>query len=231
MINLIDGDIVAYRCSAACEGEPLKQAIRTMEGFIFDMLLDLSEKDEVGSITDNRIYLTGKDNFRYRICADYKAQRADKPKPKHLEELRQHLIENFNASVSAGQEADDDIAIDAASLGYSDCIVSSTDKDFLQLPGWHYNFVKKELRHQSVTEAYRFFYTQMLTGDRVDNVKGVQGIGPVKAEKLLKDAEGVDEMEAIVRTAFEDDDAFLKTGKLLWLRRYRLQDWLGDANA
>jgi 5'-3' exonuclease len=229
VINLIDGDIVAYRCSAACEGEPLKQAIRTMEGFIYDMLLDLSGFPLVPEIHDNRVFLTGKGNFRYGVCADYKAQRADKPKPQHLEALRQHLIESFDASVSVEQEADDDIAI-AAAVDYSDCVVSSTDKDFLQLPCLHYNFVKRTLTPQLPWNAWLFFYTQMLTGDRVDNVKGVPGIGPVKAEKLLKDANSPMEMEAIVKAVFEDDDAFLKTGKLLWLRRYPQQDWKGYAD-
>jgi len=221
MISLIDGDIVAYRCSAACESEPLNQAIRTMEGFLYDMLMDLS--DHVTELTDNRIYLTGKGNFRYLVCADYKAQRKDKPKPKHLDALRQHLIENFDASVSDGQEADDDIAIAATELSHN--VICSTDKDFLQVSTNHYNFVKKSFRWQSPFEADLFFWTQMLTGDRVDNVKGIHGIGPVKAEKLLQDCVDAKAMRQTVQAIYNDDGRFLKNGKLLWLRRYPNEEW------
>jgi hypothetical protein len=45
------------------------------------------------------------------VTAPYKGNRKDVKKPKHLPLLREYLQTAWGASVSDGQEADDDIAI------------------------------------------------------------------------------------------------------------------------
>ena len=69
----------------------------------------------------------------------------------------------------------------------------------------------------------------MLTGDRIDNIQGLKGIGPVKAARLLKGLTGDKEMyEAVVeayKAAKEPVERVLENGCLLWLRREKGQTW------
>ena len=67
-------------------------------------------------------------------------------------------------------------------------IIVSIDKDFDQVPGWHYNFVKGEKYYVDDDQGFYNFCAQLLTGDRADNIIGLRGIGPVGAAKILGDA-------------------------------------------
>jgi 5'-3' exonuclease len=64
-------------------------------------------------------------------------------------------------------------------------IIVSIDKDFMQVPGWHYNFVKKVKKQVTPEEGLRFFYKQILMGDSADNIKGIHRVGEVTATKML----------------------------------------------
>jgi 5'-3' exonuclease len=70
------------------------------------------------------------------------------------------------------------------------------------------------------------FYKQILTGDRVDNIEGIRGIGPVKADKILKDCTTEKDLyEACIKAYDGNTDRVLENGKLLWLRREANQMW------
>jgi 5'-3' exonuclease len=228
MISLIDGDIVAYRCAASCEDESEAVAIRTTTTYLLDVLLDLTSAlesfDVDAELTDNRVFLSGKGNFRYGISSDYKANRKGLPKPRHLNAIRQHLIDKYDATVSDNQEADDDIAI-AATEYYLKSVIVSTDKDFKQVPGYLYDPVKKKLSFVREYDAALAFFTQVLTGDRVDNIKGVKGIGPVKAERLLNDCDTGGAMLKVCREAYGDDSELILNATLLYLKRYQDDVW------
>ena len=107
-IALIDGDILCYRVGFTTEDEIEETALRTMSSLLQDLLLfDLTDNMEW------EIFLTGKKNFRheYAVTVPYKGNRKDVKKPKHLQAIRQYLVDKWEATVSDGQEADDDIAI------------------------------------------------------------------------------------------------------------------------
>ena len=71
-----------------------------------------------------------------------------------------------------------------------------------------------------------YFYTQVLTGDRTDNIPGLHGIGPKKAAKILKGLKTEHEMFDAVLKAYDNDLEYLtEQGKLLWIRRKPNQDW------
>ena len=75
-------------------------------------------------------------------------------------------------------------------------------------------------------EGDKFFYTQILTGDAADNIKGLKGIGPVKATKLLAECKSVDQLwEACVKAYDGDTERIIENARLLWLRRYEGQLW------
>ena len=221
MIALLDADILCYRVAATTEDEPEGYALTTMATSLEDlMLFDLED------VYEFELYLTGKNNFRYEIAktAPYKGNRVDKPRPKHLPALREYVKWAFGAVETDGQEADDAIAIRATELGVDECVIVSIDKDFLQVPGWHYNFNKREKTWVTPEQGLRFFYSQVLTGDIADNVKGAPGIGPKKAEKILADAKTeYDLYQSCVEVMGEE--RVLEDARLLWLRRYENQMW------
>lgn len=221
---LIDGDTFAYRAAFSCEDNDIEDAIDKVDELLEDSLnkvmWEVSEEDF-------QVFLTGKGNFRYDIATthEYKGNRKDAEKPKHLQSVRQHMIEQWDAIVSDGEEADDLIGIWSTQYG-PDCIVISVDKDMMQLPCRHFNPNRRSFSKVSEVEGNRFFYSQILTGDRADNIIGLYGIGPKKAEKILEDyEEEADMYEACLRSYGGEEDRVIENGKLLWLRRFEGQIW------
>lgn len=219
---LIDGDILTYRAAFSCEGQPLGDAHDKID----EMVEDIMKATSFDMFSENyEMFITGKGNFRFDVQPTYKQNRSGKPKPEHLPDLRYYLVEAYNAKVSSGQEADDDITIRAIELG-PDAIIASIDKDFLQVPCHHYNLNKKTLVKVDEFEGLLFFYTQILMGDKADNVFGIKGVGPVKAGKLLQDATTEQELYNICLDAYDGDKRkVVENGRLLWLRRKEDELW------
>lgn len=218
-VALIDADMLCYRIGFACDKERPSVATHTMGQFIIELLCDLEAESY-------ELHLTGKGNFRNDIAVTvpYKGNRAELKKPVHLETLRQHLVKDWDAKVAQGQEADDAIAIRATELG-DDAIIVSLDKDFDQVQGWHYNFVKHDMYYVTAEEGLLNFYMQFLTGDRVDNIIGVKGIGPVKARKILTNCGRLEsDLWAAVVEHLGEERA-LENGRLLYLRRKEDEIW------
>ena len=168
-------------------------------------------------------------NFRYDIEPTYKSNRK---KNKYVELLREHLKKG-HAQYSDTLEADDLIAIRAKELGVDNCIVVSIDKDMKTIGGYYFSpyqirfkdengYNHKVYKQQKVQlikqdEADRFFYTQMLTGDSVDNIKGLKGYGVKKAEKVLKNSSNYFISVAREFISKGQKDEFWKNYKLLKL--------------
>ena len=228
MKALFDSDIFAYRAASACEDEDEATAQRTLDRLIVDTLMCGVDNIYPDCFVDSwGMHLTGKNNFRYQIATTvpYKGNRVDKPKPKHLAFLRSHLVKEWGATISEGEEADDTIAIEATKLG-DNCVIVSLDKDLDQICGWHYNFVKRLGYYITPEEALVKLYTQMLTGDAADNIKGLFRIGPVKAAKIIGDTTDELELYNKVLEAYEGDaERVLENAQLLFLRRYEGQIW------
>ena len=223
---IIDGDIVAYRASFASisfDEHYLEQKIDELISYI------LEECSFYCSTGDYVIYLTGKGNFRKEIAktAEYKGNRKSVEKPIFLEQARDYLQKKYNAIISSGEEADDLIAMEATRIG-SEVIVASVDKDMLQLPALHFNFNRKDDKWTLVKEfeGLKFFYTQIITGDSADNIKGIFRVGPVKAKAMLEDCDDEASLwEAVVKAYEGNTERVIENGRLLWLRRYEGQIW------
>lgn len=218
MIALIDGDILCYRIGFATNEESESVAIRTMASFLEEMLMF-----EI-NVSDWQTYLTGKTNFRFDVAvtAPYKGNRKGE-KPTHHALLREYLELSWNGVVSDGCEADDEIAIAATSYG-DDSIIVSLDKDFDQVQGWHYNFVKKDRYYITHEQGLLNFYMQFLVGDRIDNIMGVKGIGPKKAYKLLNGLSEKEMFDTCVEQLGSVERA-VENGKLLYLQRQQGEQW------
>jgi len=217
---LIDGDIIGYRIGFSTEEENEKIVVSRVATFIESMLWeDLDAETYQG-------YLTGSGNFRNDIArtAPYKGNRTA-PKPKHLQFIRDYLVSAWDFRISEGEEADDSIAIEHTSRNH-ESIIASIDKDFLQLPGKHWNFVKKEMTEVNEAEALLNFYRQVLTGDRVDNIIGLKGIGPVKADKILANyTSGAEMYFACIEAYGGSEERVIENCRLLWLRRTVGEIW------
>lgn len=218
---LIDSDIVAYRIAFACQNENQKIAKLRIDSYLNDIIACGVDNTYPDCFVDRwQLFLTGKKNFRYDIATTvvYKGNRVA-PKPEHLPALREHMMKEWGASVSDGQEADDDVATAGTTLG-NDCVMVSLDKDIDQVAGWHYNFVKKIGYHVSESEGLFKLYCQILTGDTADNIVGIRGVGPAKANKILD--ESLDEYDMYCRCveAYEgNEDRVIENARLLYLRR------------
>ena len=222
---LIDADYLIYSIGFASEEDSEKFAksrlVETLEDLVYLHL----------KADSYEAFLTGKNNFRYDIAktVPYKGNRKDAKKPKHYEALRSHMVKRLGAVIVDGQEADDEVAIRMTKEPDQYMLVG-VDKDLRQVPGWHHNPVKAQTEYIDEFEAYKSFALQMLTGDRVDNIPGLQGIGPVKAAKALKEAKTKEELLQEVWKQYQEKEHGIEylteQGQLLWLRRYEGELWL-----
>jgi 5'-3' exonuclease len=221
---LIDGDIVAYRAAFATQDLLPKDATDKADELLHYILEQTVMFPEP---TDYIVFLTGSGNFRFEIAKSYpyKGNRAANEKPKHLACVREHMVDNWAAIVSEGEEADDLIAIAATKYG-PETIVASIDKDMLQIPCRHFNFNRGDWKEVDPFEGIKFFYTQMLTGDRADNIIGLFKIGPVKADKILEGCtDEISLWNAVVKAYDGDTTRVVENARLLWLRRQENELW------
>ena len=224
MTGLIDGDIVAYRAAASCEKRDKEGNLISLEPEEIALLrADNTMMDILHSEEDHITFLTGKNNFRYTINPEYKANRRGKPKPEYLQAIRDYLVQEYKTVITDGIEADDALGIHQT----ENSIIYSIDKDLLMIPGHHFNFVTKEYLEVSELDGIRAFYRQMLIGDTSDNIFGVKGIGKVRAAKLINHLEDEDEMYNTVFDLYmhptcpliDDEERFNMNANCLWIQR------------
>lgn len=181
-VALIDGDLVAYRAAASCKEEDSSDiACIRAEKTIRQIL-------EATVSPDYWLYLSGSSNFRNDLYKDYKANRRDRPRPKWLQAVREFLLIEWDADMTDGYEADDALGIKSTELQLIGLkpTICSLDKDLLQIPGLHYNWVKETLNEITTQEALHNFYTQILLGDKSDNIPGYDGVARIKPTIFLK---------------------------------------------
>lgn len=221
MLALIDADIVTYRIGFASNEESEKIAVSRCADFMEELVM----KPWVG---DYKGFLTGSGNYRYDIAKTqpYKGNRKAE-KPKHYELLREYLIKAWGCEVIEGQEADDAIGIKAYEIEDKESfVIMSIDKDLDMIEGWHYNFVKDDKYFITEMSALISFYRQILTGDNVDNIPGLKGIGPAKSAKILKDCKTEADLFNAVLKAYDGNINYLtEMGQLLWIRRKPNEIW------
>lgn len=208
MKALIDADILCYEFGNMKDldtGELLAWEIT--RSFVDERISSILEATKA---TSHKLYLTdSKSNFRNKVATilPYKGHRPS-DKPPHWENIRLHLVDNYDAEVCYGIEADDACGIaqcaamdkhealircqsnnhstrpeDKPDLSISSpTIICSRDKDLSMIPGWHYQWPCGNQQERkwfvSETDGLRFFYKQLLTGDSTDNILGLYRVGP-----------------------------------------------------
>jgi len=204
---LIDADIVAFKAAAAVEKAIewddglwtahayLDEGIEYCERYFNNVTATVGK----GELT---LFLTDKDNWRKDILPTYKASRQRQRKPVILSPMRDWMRE-MGAVQLPFLEADDLLGIAATNDG-SDCIVVSEDKDLKTIPCRLYNPEKKNavITIDAFTAAYNHML-QTLTGDTTDGYYGCPTIGPVKAKKILSEANEIHDLWPLVVEAYQ----------------------------
>lgn len=206
--------------------EPLDTAISRIDATIRHIF------NACGSQT-YEMYLAGQDNFRKELYPAYKANRAGKEPPMWLEECREYLVCDWKAKIINGMEVDDMCGIRMSSLHseHVDVICVSLDKDLLQIPGRHYNFVNQEFSTTDVVQGLRIFYKQIILGDQSDNVPGYDGkfrsacpqfIRAIQdpLDEMTEEADMYEHVCSVYQSTIEDwEEAVLLRGQLLYCLR------------
>ena len=190
------------------------------------MIDDIIEETKASTI---ELFITdSKSNFRLDLSDLYKANRTES-KPFYYDFLREYLIKTFKAVVVRGQEADDELGIRQT----DDTIICSIDKDLLMIPGKHYNIDNRTIVQVDELGGFYHFCRQVLTGDSVDNIRGLDRVGPKRADNILLDCHDYRSMWETVKKAYEDADRddLMTVAQLIWIRRKREQhpmDYIGE---
>lgn len=189
-----------------------------------------------------QLYLSGSNNFRYKIYPEYKANRVDMKRPIHLQTIREHLVGEWGATVTDGIEADDAVVI--AQYAGEDTCISHVDKDIDQAAGKHYNPTKKLFYDVSDEQGMRHFYYQLIMGDRADNILGFDGKMRNAVPKFLQpridellDMSLPEEMleHVLIMWGGYDCDPqrlieFNQAAHCLWMQRKEEDDWRNYLN-
>lgn len=234
---LIDGDVIVYRVGFACDAakdddgnpvvEPVEYALATVRRVIQNINDKFSEQKY------HRIFLSGKDNFRDKLATIkvYKGNRDPSNKPRYYSEIKDYLINVHNSEVINGQEADDAQGIAQWENKDKSTVIVGIDKDLYMIPGWHYNWVKDEMKYINLFDANEFFFKQVLIGDSTDNIPGVKGVGPKTAEKLIAPCnKDVAKMQEVVRQEYKRvygdraEQVYREVANLIWIRREEGQE-------
>jgi len=188
-ILIVDGDPLMFR--AAYNKNSAEEAFEAYMERLEDLKLDTF-------CDDFMVAVYGVDNFRHDFFADYKNtpnRHKSKANNPYFFELRAMIVEQGLGVPADGMEADDLVRIwseEQKALGNT-TVIASVDKDLQCIPGAHFLIHRDTLIHVDEDTADNHYWTQILTGDSVDNIRGLKGIGPKKAQAILKGAKTSEE--------------------------------------
>jgi len=206
---IIDGHSYAYRAFYAIRQlkSPSGRPTNAVYGFIrmFEKLQECVKPTHIAVVWDG-----GLDQERKSLVPEYKAQRPDMPV--EMREQLDEIVSYLNAVevvslVKQDVEADDCIAAltKRAEKEGLEVVIASSDKDFMQLVNDKVRIVnlsgksedwfdKEQVELKSGVAPSQIVDWLSLTGDAVDNIAGVPGVGPKTAAKLLRGFHSIDEL-------------------------------------
>ena len=130
--------------------------------------------------------------------------------------MHEFLVKEWNAEECDGYEADDALGMNQS----SDTIICSIDKDLYQIPGNHFNFVKKDFLDFTEHEGRYNFWLQLLSGDKSDDIPGYDGIVRSTVPKFIyKMLSEMSDPEQDIYDLYEDKSQYLINYNLLHIWR------------
>ena len=216
---LIDADILIFRTAIACERAvcwdeeselwtlhvDMKEAKSLVEDSIADYMNTLGGRELILCFSDRR-------TFRHDLYPAYKGNRKER-KPTIFGPLREWAKDTWPWACWAGLEADDVMGILSKSHSISPPkIIVSDDKDMQSIPCNLYQPMHPErgVRRITYKDARQHHLMQTLTGDSGDNYPGCPGVGPKRAEAILKEGTWREVVEAYEAKGLNEQEALLQ---------------------
>ena len=190
----------------------------------------------------------GKSYYRMDMHEEYKGTRK---KPQDEEEAKKY--EDFFAVLNSlpdeldeevlkfrGVEADDILAFITQNVSdrYDHTWIISSDRDLYQLIDHNVSifniFGRKEVTEESLMEdygttPYEYMLSRIIEGDKSDNILGIEGIGPKRAQGLAKDHKEFNKLleslpikgrSKYIQNLNAGRDVLLRNEKLINLKKY-----------
>lgn len=198
MIALIDADSFIYIIGWYNKDNPsdLTKVYAECDSMLNNILDTVVAESYVGVFSDDNTFR----HIEY-AQAPYKGTRAEKPDWVRVLEpiIKDYFITKYGFYQAKGLEADDIVC----ALHRDGTVICSPDKDLRQKHGANFDYKKNQYALIGFDEAWNNLYTQMLTGDKGDNVIGIPGVGPVKAYQMLAVCTTKEEAEMIVKAQYK----------------------------
>ena len=233
LIPIVDADFIPYRVGFAVkEDEPVENALSTARAIIHNIWDRFPD-----SPSEGKLYISGKGNFRdtltnreavfHKDKKVYKGNRDTSLRPHYYDDIREYMIHVHGAITVDGMEAEDAASIYHYAQKDRSTVLVHQDKDLLCIPGWHWNPVAMgDVYYVTLKQANINFWKQVLTGDRTDNIRGIDKLGEKTADKLIDPCDGDwMKMYEVAMTQYQkaygsDAQAIMEdTAKLVWILR------------
>lgn len=195
MIALIDADSICYIIGWKYKDTDNSKMVELAADELISYILSNTKATHyLGVLSNSKTFRN--DVYKY---APYKGTRPDKPEwyLKWEPTIKERMVSKWSfidlKKLNIRLEADDLVCFFAHRLSEEkkEWVICSPDKDMKQVAGLHFDYKQSSPRVECVdkNQASLNFWMQMLTGDSVDNIKGIPKVGEVKATALLKDSE------------------------------------------
>lgn len=192
----IDADFLAYQCSYEKPDEP-----KTLDDMQHNVVSIIDTLKKMAGAEHYTMHLTPKESDKGRrheiaLLKEYQANREGVEKPRFLHFLRDYMHTVLGAILHFDKEADDGMAIaqhEMIAAGKRNLsIIATKDKDLNMVEGLHLNWSTGEIvdakgfgsialsedRKKVVGFGTKFFWAQVLMGDKVDNISGLPMVPP-----------------------------------------------------
>lgn len=221
-LALIDGDALIYSVGFGSEGVSLAHACTRLSRTVDDLVF----KDAGCKRYEGYLTVSGH-TFRHRLAvtAVYKGTRSS-PRPKHYEGLRKFAQEVLDFKILPDCEADDAVGIRSTALASELPVLIHVDKDLDMLPGVHMNTKTREWFEVTAQEGMITFYRQLITGDRTDNILGVDGVGPVTVSKIILDDMCEELCYIMALDCLGSEERVLENARLCWMQTVEGELWV-----
>lgn len=136
---------------------------------------------------------------RLAVNPEYKAQRS-KEEPKWWQTVKDRLMYHWQAQEVDGIEVDD--AVNITRLSIPESFIVAVDGDLLGLEGTHFNWRKNEWVTTTADQASFNFWSDMIIGQPIDNVKGLKGCGEAFVRDIKLAEAKIEQRPAMVLHAY-----------------------------
>lgn len=200
-VGLIDADFLKYLIVYDIE-KMYKKGLNPKIDIEYDTLVKLihNRMDQIyrgtQKYTKEYIFIfSGKtrDNHRALIACEKKYKGTRKYVPKvnneadYKQQIEEYIADNYNFWKEDDLEADD-LCVMAHT---KDTYIYSYDKDLRTSPGLHFDIKANKFFEVTASEGFRTLLIQSMTGDSVDNIAGLEGVGPVSAKRIAANKDGI----------------------------------------